>query len=79
MTPPSPDTLAALIGIDWAEAQPEGGLPAAGTATREGVQLEHTPAAIDAWGPTLRTRFHGQPVAVCLALAPGPLGSAVRP
>jgi transposase len=42
------------------------------------VQLEHTPEAIDAWGTTLRTRFHGQPVAVCLARDKGPLVSALR-
>src|SRR5262245_41920956 len=76
MTPPSPDTLAACRGIDWADAQPAGCRQAAGITAREGLQLAHTPEALDAWGTTLRTRFKGQPVAVCLALDKGPLGSA---
>src|SRR5215831_9880605 len=78
MTPPSHDTLAAFIGIDWADARHNGCLQAAGTAKRECFQLEHTPEAIDAWVTTLRTRFHGHPVAVCLELDKGPLVSALR-
>jgi transposase len=78
MTPPSHDTFAAFIGIDWADARHDGCLQAAGTARRECFQLEHTPEAIDAWVTTLRTRFNGQPVAVCLELNKGPLVSALR-
>jgi transposase len=78
MTPTSHDTFAAFIGIDWADAKHDGCLQAAGTAKREGFQLEHTPEAIDAWVTTLRTRFNGQPVAVCLELDKGPLVSALR-
>jgi Transposase len=78
MTPPSHDTFAAFSGIDWADARHEGCLPAAGTAKRECFELEHPPEAIDAWVTTLRTRFQGQPLAVCLALDKGPLGSALR-
>src|SRR5215472_13034453 len=78
MTPPSLDTFAAFIGIDWADARHDGCLQAAGTARRECFQLEHTPGAIDAWVTTLRTRFNGQPVAVCLELNKGPLVSALR-
>src|SRR5215468_3107903 len=78
MTPPSHDTFAAFIGIDWADAKHDGCLQAAGTAKRECFQLEHTPEAIDAWVTTLRTRFHGHPVAVCLELDKGPLVSALR-
>jgi transposase len=40
--------------------------------------LEHRPEAIDAWVQTLRTRFNGQPVAVCLELNKGPIVSALR-
>jgi hypothetical protein len=64
----SHDTCAAFIGIDWADAQHDGGLQAAGTAKRACFQLAHTPEAIDAWGTTLRTRFNCQPIAICLAL-----------
>jgi hypothetical protein len=59
MTPTSHNTLAAFVGIDWAEATHDGCLQAAGAAQRECCQLEHTPAAIDAWVTTRRTRFHG--------------------
>src|SRR5467141_1308884 len=78
MTPTSHDTFAAFIGIDWADAKHDLCLQAAGTAKRERFQLEHTPEAIDAWATTLRTRFNGQPVAVCLELDKGPLVSALR-
>jgi transposase len=78
MTPPSHDTFAAFIGIDWADAKHDGCLQPAGSAQRECFQLEHTPEAIDAWVTTLRTRFHGQPVAICLELTKGPLVSALR-
>ena len=50
MTPTSPDTLAAFLGIDWADAKHDRCLQAAGSAKRECWQLEHTPEAIDAWG-----------------------------
>src|SRR5918912_1401807 len=78
MTQTSHNTFAAFVGLDWADAQHEGCLQAAGSTQREYFQLEHTPEAIDAWVTTLRTRFHGQPVALCLELTPGPLGSALR-
>jgi len=66
------------VGIDWADAKHDVCLQAAGSATRECFQLEHTPEAIDAWVTTLRTRFNGQPVAVCLELNKGPLVFALR-
>ena len=78
MTHGSPEAFAAFVGIDWADAKHDLCLQAAGTATRERLQLEHTPEAIDAWVTALRTRFNGQPVAVCLELNKGPLVSALR-
>jgi transposase len=78
MTPTSHDTFAAFVGIDWADAKHDGCLQATGSAKRESFQLEHTPKAIDAWVTTLRTRFHGQPVAICLELNKGPLVFALR-
>jgi transposase len=78
MTQSAPHTFAAFVGIDWADAKHDVCLQAAGSAKRECCQLEHTPAAIDAWGTTLRTRFNGQPVAVCLELNKGPLVFALR-
>jgi transposase len=78
MTHVSHEAFAAFVGIDWADAKHDGCLQAAGSAKREYGQLEHTPEAIDAWVTTLRTRFHGHPVAICLALTKGPLVSALR-
>ncbi len=74
----SHDTCAAFVGIDWADAKHDVCLQAAGTAKRECFQLEHTPEAIETWVSTLRSRFRGQPVAVCLELTKGPLVSALR-
>jgi transposase len=78
MTQSTSDTFAAFVGIDWADANHDVCLQAAGSAKRECCQLEHTPEAIDAWVTTLRTRFNGQPVAICLELTKGPLVSALR-
>src|SRR5215475_3144731 len=78
MTQTSHNTFAAFVGIDWADAKHDGCLQAAGSAKRECFQLEHTPEAIDAWVTTLRTRFHSQPVAICLELNKGPLVFALR-
>jgi transposase len=77
MTQTSPDTFAAFVGIDWAHAQHEICLQAAGSAKRECCQLEHPPEAIDAWGTTLRIRFGGRPLAICLELTKGPMVSAL--
>jgi transposase len=70
--------FAALIGLDWADAKHDVCLQATGTARREFLSFEHCPEAIDAWVQTLRTRFHGHPVAVCLELNKGPIVSALR-
>src|SRR4029450_7050089 len=49
-----------------------------GSATRECSVLEHRSDTIDAWVSTLRTRFPGQPIAICLELTKGPIVSALR-
>jgi hypothetical protein len=72
------EPFAAFVGIDWADAQHDLCLQAADSHKRERSVLDHTPAAIEAWGRTLRQRFGGQPVAVCLELTKGPLVSALR-
>src|SRR4029453_4699954 len=72
------EEFAAFVGLDWADAKHDICLQAAGTARREFGGLEHSPEAIEAWGHPLRTRFNGQPIAVCLALKQGPIGSALR-
>jgi transposase len=78
MTHRSHEAFAAFVGIDWADAQHDVCLQAAGSTKRECCILEHTPEAIDAWVTTLRMRFNGQPIAVCLELNKGPLVSALR-
>ena len=78
MTLQAPEAFAAFIGRDWADATHDICLQAAGSERREFLVLAHRPAAIDAWVQTLRTRFHGHPVAVCLELNKGPIVWALR-
>src|SRR5215471_4476969 len=78
MKPQTSEAFAAFVGLDWADAKHDICLQAAGTEHREFLSLEHSPEEINAWVQTLRTRFHGQPVAVCLELNKGPIVSALR-
>jgi hypothetical protein len=72
------DAVAAFVGLDWADAKHAICLQAAGSETREFSVLAHTPETIDAWVSTLRTRFKGQPIALCLELNKGPIVYALR-
>src|SRR6266705_5017875 len=72
------EAFAAFVGLDWADAKHDVCLQAAGTVQREFLRLEHSPEEINAWVQTLRTRFSGQPVAVCLELTKGPIVSALQ-
>jgi transposase len=72
------EVFAAFVGLDWADAKHDVCLQAAGTAQREHCSLEHTPEAIEAWVSSLRQRFAGKPIAVCLELNKGPIVSALR-
>ena len=78
MKPHVSEAFAAFVGLDWADAKHAICLQAAGTAQREFLSLEHSPEEINTWVQTLRTRFNGQPVAVCLELNKGPIVSALR-
>ena len=78
MAHPPTQEFAAFVGIDWADTSHAVCLQAAGSDTRESSVLAHTPEAISAWAGTLRHRFGGQPIAVCLELTKGPLVSALR-
>src|SRR6266446_3280541 len=78
MKPHVSEAFAAFVGLDWADAQHDSCLQAAGTAPREFLRLEHSPEEMNAWVQTLRTRCNGQPVAVCLELTKGPIVSALR-
>jgi transposase len=72
------DEFAAFIGLDWADAKHDICMQVTGSATREFSVLEHRSDTIDAWVSTLRTRFPGQPIAICLELNKGPIVSALR-
>ena len=78
MTRLPPEEFAAFVGIDWADAKHDVCLQAAGSETRESHVLAHTPETIDEWVHTLRQRFQGQPIAICLELNKGPLVNALR-
>jgi len=69
---PEPN-FAAFIGLDWADEKhayalclPEGSKPESG-------ELTHTPQSLQEWARKLKERFNGQPVAIALELARGPL------
>jgi Transposase len=78
MAPLPHEPVAACVGIAWADAKQALCLQAAGTTTREASSLDHIPEAIEAWVCTLRQRFGGHPVAVCLELNKGPMVAALR-
>ncbi len=67
------EQFAAFIGIDWADAKHDLCVQAVGCEKHETSILEHTPEAIEAWANTLRRRFGGKSVAICLELSKGPL------
>jgi hypothetical protein len=73
------EEFAAFIGLDWADATHAICLQVTGSATREFSVLAHRSDTLDAWVSTLRTRFPGQPRAICLELNKGPIVSALRP
>jgi transposase len=72
------DRYAAFVGIDWADQKHDVCLQAAGSDQREHSVIAHRPEAIELWASGLRERFCGQPIAVCLEIARGPLVSALQ-
>ena len=78
MKPQAPEAFAAFVGLDWADAKHDICVQVAGSMRRECLRLEHRPEVIDAWVCTLRTRFNGQPLAICLELNKGPMVSALQ-
>jgi len=65
--------FAALIGIDWSDAKHDICLVDTATGCQELSVVSHTPEALNEWARSLRTRFGGAPVAVCLEQSRGPL------
>ena len=74
---PDPE-FAAFIGIDWADVKHDICLQPVNIDTREFDVLPHRPDAIEQWACSLRQRFQGRPVAVCLEIAKGPLVYALQ-
>ena len=74
----APDTFAAFVGLDWADAKHDICLQAASSEQREHSSLDHTPEAIEAWVCSLQQRFAGKPIAIGLELNKGPIVFALR-
>jgi transposase len=64
---------AALGGIDWSDQKHDICLIDSQTEQREATILPHSSESIEQWATTLRARFNGQQVAVCLEQSRGPL------
>lgn len=67
------EEYAPLVAIDWADRQHAVCLYDVSTGAREHIVVKQTPAALQEWALSLRTRFAGQPIAVGLEQAGGPL------
>lgn len=70
--------FAAFIGLDWADGKHDICLQVPGSTTPESRVIVHRPEIIDEWARELRERFAGQPVAIGLELARGPIVHALR-
>jgi transposase len=67
------EQFAAYIAIDWSDQKHDVCLVDASTEKKESFVIKHTPEALDEWAASLRTRFAGQKLAVCLEQFRGPL------
>jgi hypothetical protein len=67
------EPFAAFVAIDWSDAKHDICLLDVATGKKEAGILKHTPEELEAWATALRTRFAGQPIAVCLEQSRGPL------
>ncbi len=65
--------FAALIGIDWSDTKHDVCLVDTATGSQELSIVKQQPASLDEWARGLRTRFHGEHLAVCLEQSRGPL------
>jgi len=64
---------AAFCGFDWADSKHDICLVDAASGKKEFSVIKHTPQALQEWASSLRTRFGGRLVAVCLEQSRGPL------
>jgi transposase len=66
-------SLAARIGLDWADGYHDLSIQAVGSKSVERRRIAHTPEALKELLGELRRRFGGRPVGICLELSRGPL------
>jgi transposase len=66
------EKLAAWIGIDWGDQKHDVAMQTP-NGQIEQKELDQTPEAIDQWAGSLRARFGGRPVAICLEQSKGAL------
>ena len=78
MKTPAEAEFAAFIGLDWADAKHDLCMQITGSEERECSVLPHRAEAIEAWAASLRQRFAGRSVALCLEIAKGPLVYALQ-
>lgn len=71
-------TFTAFVGLDWADRKHDFCLQAAGSEQQEFGTFDHSPEVIAKWAYSLRDRFDGGPIAICLELAKGPIVSALQ-
>lgn len=69
--------FAAYLGIDWGDQEHSVCLTVVGSKKVETWTVKHRPEELEAWLSTLRERFEGKPVAVCLEISRGPLVSVL--
>ena len=67
------EQFAAFVAIDWSDAKHDICLLDVATGKKAAGILKHPPEELEAWATALRTRFAGQPMAVCLEQSRGPL------
>ncbi|MBA3789595.1 IS110 family transposase [Patescibacteria group bacterium] len=65
--------FAAFVGWDWADQKHDLCLIDVASGKKERSVIKSTPEAIDEWATSMRKRFSGRPVAVCLEQSRGPL------
>jgi transposase len=65
--------FAALVAIDWADKKHAVCIFDPASGQREQTIIKHTPAALQEWALSLRSRFPAGPIAVCLEQSRGPL------
>jgi len=69
----NPLSLAAYVGLDWADKEHVLSLAAEGSRAIKRRRLEQTPEALHAWASELRSQFPGGRIAVCVEQSRGPL------